>query len=457
MNATNPGGDIVGVKGPAKLAGVRPGDRLLAVNGHRIRDLIDFWFYADEVDAVFEIARDSAKMTLLVQRPEGVPWGIDFAEPLFDGIRLCNNRCPFCFLEQMPRGWRRSLYLRDDDYRLSFLYGNFVTLTNLRQEDWERLEEQRLSPLYVSVHATEPALRRRLLGREETPDICRQLAWLEQLGIVVHAQVVLCPGINDGAHLERTIVDLEQRSRSVWSVALVPVGLTRFRVPPPAGAEGIEGRLRSYTPAEARSLLRWVRPRQRNYRKRWGRTWLYLADEFYLLAQRDKPLTGSVVPAARFYDQFPQLENGVGLVRQLRDDWFRTRGHLPDEVSPPRHVSLVCGTLIAPLLRQIAAELSHRVAGLTADVIAVENALFGPTVTVSGLLTGETLLQVLPGQDLGDLVFLPRAAFEHEGRYTLDDVSVDAVEETLGRPVVLVERMSEVVREIGHRFGRRDV
>ncbi len=437
------GGEIAVVEGLAAAAGLRVGDRVLAVNGHPLRDVIDFRFYADGPVATFRFRRGKEEGSVRLRRRPGIDWGIEFAEPLFDGVRLCGNRCLFCFIEQLPAAWRSTLYLRDDDYRLSFLYGNFVTLSNLRPQDWERLAEQRLSPLYVSVHATEPALRRLLLGRARVADIREQIERLGELGIEVHTQVVLCPGINDGAHLDKTLADLVELEETVPSVALVPVGLTRFRCPAPhqTGLEGAGGLLRSYTPAEAAALLEWAGPRQRAFRRELGRTFLYLADEFYLLA-------GANVPSARMYDGFPQLENGVGLVRLLLDDWARVRRRLPAALPRPVRLTLVSGALVAPLLREMARELGERVAGVSVEVVAVENVTFGPSVTVSGLLTGEALRVGLRGREPGDPVFLPRFAFDLAGERTLDEVTVQDLEEEWGRRVVLVERMGEVVKEM---------
>lgn len=431
------GGIVHAVSGAARACGVQPGDRLLTVDGHRLRDVIDFWFHADGEEATVLLMRGPTETVLRLQRPVGSPWGIEFAEPLFDGLRRCTNHCVFCFLDQLPPGWRRTLYLRDDDFRLSFLYGNFATLSNLRPEDWARLEEQRLSPLYVSVHATDPNLRGTLLGRRGLPDIRDQLLRLEDLGIEVHAQVVLCPGLNDGAALERTVCDLVERASSVRSLSLVPVGLTRFRQCPPAGLEGAVASLRSVTPAEARDLLRWARPHQRAFRQRWGCTWLYPSDELYLLA-------GQRVPTASRYDGFPQLENGVGMVRRLLDDWARVRRRIRLSAPRLRSMTLVCGTLVAPLLRRMAEELCRLVGERVAEVVAVGNETFGHAVTVSGLLTGEDLRRALLGRPLGEIVFLPRAAFDEEGR-TLDGLGVEQLEEDLQRPICLVERMGQVL------------
>jgi len=431
------GGLVVQVSGAAEAAGIRPGDRVLEANGHPLRDVIDWAFYADGNAVTVRVARGEGVFVVRLRRPAGSGWGISFAEPLFDGVRRCQNRCLFCFLDQLPRGWRPSIYLRDDDYRLSFLFGNFVTLTNLQEQDWDRLAEQRLSPLYVSVHATEPALRERLLGRAGIPDIRQQLERLARLGITVHAQVVLCPGINDGEHLERTIADLARLCPPVASVALVPVGLTRFREPATTSGE----RLRLYTPEEARDLCTWTRRLQRTFRSNLGKVFLHLADEFYLLA-------GRPVPGAASYDGFPQVENGVGLVRRLLGDWARVRRRLPSRLTRRVRVTLVSGTLIGPLIQRVAVELQDRVEGLDIQHLPLENRTFGPTVTVSGLLTGETFLESLPGSAWGEILFLPRAAFDPEAKETLDGVTVEELVRRLGRPVVLVERWSQVLRTL---------
>jgi putative radical SAM enzyme (TIGR03279 family) len=355
--------------------------------------------------------------------------GLDFDSPTFDGMRRCHNQCEVCFVAQMPPGLRRSLYVRDDDYRYSLLYGSFITLTNLTAQDWERLAEQRLSPLYISVHATEPALRQRLLGRKDIPDILPQIDRLGALGIEIHTQVVLTPGLNDGAHLERTVAELGERYPTVQSIGVVPVGLTRYH----------RGRCRLYTPGEARAMVRQIAPLQREYRARHGLGLVYLADEWYLLAKLG-------VPGDELYDGYPQIENGIGLVRQFLDESRSlSTGRTALSVSS---CTLICGTLVAPVLRCAARRLAVP-GGVRLDVVPAINRLFGETVTVSGLLGGEDVLAALRGRDLGEMVFLPRAMFsaaadrEDEVR-TLDDLRLQDLGEHLRRPVVMAETMGEV-------------
>jgi putative radical SAM enzyme (TIGR03279 family) len=414
--------------------GLQAGDRLLAINGHTLRDVIDVQFYGAEEELVLEVARAGEAWRLEVERDYGQDLGLSFARPTFDvDIRRCANRCDFCFVKHNPRGLRRSLYVKDDDYRYSFLFGNFVTLTNLTEEDWSRLEEQRLSPLYVSVHATEPDLRRRFLGIKTAPDVLDQLRRLAELGIEVHSQVVLVPGLNDGPHLARTVADLEALyDEPVASVGVVPVGLTKYH----------RGDCRTYTPQVSQEVLDQVEPWRVENRRRWGQAFVYPSDEWYLVA-------GRPVPLARAYDGFPQVENGVGMVRRLLDDWQRVQAGLP--TSLPQKATLVCGTLIAPVLEGIVAAL-NAAAGTAWRLVPVVNDLFGPVTTVSGLLGGRDVLAALQGQALGEVLLLPEAMFT--GRYgagsapagtTLDDLHVDDIAAELGVRVLTAGSMGQVV------------
>jgi len=408
------------------MLGLRPGDRLLAINGHRLRDIIDYQFYGAEEELTLVARRGDQEAILEVERDYEDDLGLEFEDVVFDGMRQCVNRCPFCFVRQMPPGMRPSLYVRDDDYRYSFLMGNFITLTNLTAEDWARIGEQRLSPLYVSVHATNLEVRRRMLGNPRAPDIRAQIARLGRLGIEIHAQVVIVPGMNDGAILEETIADLLALWPTVRSLALVPVGLTRFR----------PGDLRTLTADEARRVLDLADALAEDVAARTATTWLYPSDELYLLA-------GEPIPPAAFYREPAQFENGVGLMRQLLDDWVDARGALSASRVAGR-ATLACGQLVAPTLRAMAHEAAA-CTGAELDVVAVENRFFGPTVTVSGLLTGGDLLDALRGRPLGEAVFVPRAMFDAAGERTLDDLSPDELAQRLGVPLVPVTRMSQVL------------
>ena len=409
----SPGGLIEHIE-PGKLAarlGLRPGDRLIAINDHPLRDVIDFRFYGSEEEMELLIEREGRRFTLKAQREYGEEWGVEFAEPVFDGIRWCNNRCEFCFVNQMPPGMRKSLYVKDDDYRYSFLFGNFITLTNLTEEDWERLAEQRLSPLYVSVHSTDLNLRRELLGNPDAPDVLEQIRRLGELGIEVHTQIVLIPGRNDGPHLKRTIEDLSALYPTVQSIAVVPVGVTRFQ------RHGI----RPYSPSEAKEVVAQVIAYQAHFRKFYEIGLVYLSDEWYFMC--DLPL-----PAAEEYDGFPQLENGVGLARAFLEDWESEKAGLRPTTL---EATVVCGTMPYPLIRQVMEEFSA-VTGAEVEVVAVENRFFGPMVTVSGLLTGQDVVEALRGKIATETLVLPRAMFDAEGKLTLDDMTVEDIEKALG-------------------------
>ena len=425
--------------------GLRPGDVLLSINGHLLRDVIDYRFYGAEEELELVLERGGERIVYQVERGYDQELGLEFTVPTFDGLRLCNNRCEFCFYKGMPPGMRRSLYIKDDDYRYSFLFGNFITLTNLTEADWDRLAEQRLSPLYVSVHATALALRRRVLGNPAAPDVVEQLERLGGLGIQVHAQIVLIPGLNDAPHLACTVADLAALHPTVQSIAVVPLGLTRYH----------RGPFRTYTPEEAGPVVVQISAWQRAYRRQHGLNLVYASDEWYLMAGRE-------VPPAEEYDGFPQLENGVGLTRVFLDERVQVSGRraqgagrgsqvtgrraqVAGRKSQVGKVTLVCGTLIAPVLEVKAMELSEMI-GAAVEVVPVENRFFGPTVTVSGLLTGQDVIAALRGRDPGDAVFLPRAMFDAAGELTLDDISLAAIGEALGARVEVAGTMGEIVK-----------
>jgi putative radical SAM enzyme (TIGR03279 family) len=341
------------------------------------------------------------------------PSALSFSDAVPGGIRQCNNHCEFCFIRGLPRGLRESLYIFDDDYRYSFLWGNFLTLTNLSEADWARIGFQRLSPLNVSVHATDADVRRRLLKNPRAPAILPQLARVARLGIRVNAQVVLCAGINDGAVLEQTIADLAAMYPTVQSLSVVPVGLTRYsRVK----------QIRRPTPDEASTAVEQAERWQASLRARLGVGFVYPSDELCALAGRLEP------PDALSYDGFPVLSNGVGLLRTMLDEWHR----LIDRSPPPkpsgsRSMAWLTGALAAPALERMADEWDAY-AHWRPTVSVVRNSFFGEDVSVSGLLSGGDLVQALHElPDTLDDVVLPRGAFGFDGRCTLDGVSAEEV------------------------------
>jgi len=438
----------------AAKAGLKVGDRLLAVNGKPARDLIDYHFEAVEARVSLTIDRAGQAFEFKLRNAAGEPLGLEFAAPTFDGIQVCNNDCPFCFVYRTPKGFRPTLYIKDDDYRYSFMYGGFVTLTNLKEQDWERIIEQRLTPLYVSVHSTELDLRRRLLGNQTAPDILAQLARLKAAGIQVHTQIVLVPEVNDGAHLEKTVHDLAQFYPIVQTVAIVPVGL--------AGGPGYEGDrrqsrrqhgrgfeqqaampMRPFSGAEAGLIIQAAHGWQKQFRKKLASPFVYLSDEFYLLA-------GQEVPGRAHYEDFDQAENGVGLVRRFLEDWRRVEKKLPLGLSQPLNATLVTAELIAPTFRPILERL-NMVDKLHFNLLSVQNKALGSTVTVAGLLTGRDVIDALmalskSGSPLGEVLFLPQVMLDKKGyggRF-LDDLTSEDVAQATGCRVVMAGLMSEV-------------
>ena len=432
----------------AQEAGLQPGDRVLRVNGEAPRDQLDYRFQTTDSFVSLDVIHDGEPGIVEFEKPIDEPLGIEFADDAFDGTRICNNTCFFCFLKGLPKGLRRPLYLKDDDYRLSFLHGNFVTLTNLSEDDWQRLEQQRLSPLHISVHATELELRRRMLGNRRAPDIREQLRRLAAMRIEAHTQVVLCPGVNDGEALDRTVSDLLQHE-NVLSIGVAPVGSSI------QGEERIDDEgMRACTPAEARRAVRQLGRWQRRARDQHGASIVFPTDEIYLTA-------GARIPAAARYDGFPQWENGVGMVRTLLDDWRRARRRLREgrrrlregrvQLPPnrPRRITLACGTLIAPILQTLAAEMSEWI-DLEIDIVPVANSLFGARVNVSGLLPGADFAVALEGRELGERVFLPRASLDYFGKRFLDDMTPADLEAQIDRPVSFVYTLSEIVEWIAN-------
>ena len=394
----------------AERVELRAGDQLLSVNGTLVCDVIDVLFYASEPVLRLRIRRDGRERLIENERREGEPLGLEFRNPIFDRIRRCNNRCEFCFVSQMPSGLRPSLYVKDDDYRLSFLSGTYVTLTNLAPADWERIAEQHLSPLYVSVHATEPSVRRRLLSNPGAPDVMAQLARLTRMGIEVHTQIVVRPGHNDGVHLDRSVGDLARLYPGVRSVSIVPIGLTKYH--------SFDCRL--HIAAEVRVVVDQVRSWQDRLRPDLGVTFAHLSDEWYLLAGED-------VPPLDHYDGLDLTENGVGLVRRFLSSADEMLDALVSELESP---TFVTGSLFAPVLRSA-------VAGLDAQVVSVVNQFFGESVTVAGLLTGEDVIAQLKGQESDADVVLPAAMFGGPEGQSLDEIWPADIRDALDRKVVL--------------------
>lgn len=433
------GGHITGIE-PGSVAaaiGLQPGDELLAINGQPVEDVIDVQFYGAEEWVELMVRRDGQVSHLTAQRAYEQSLGIEFAHPTFDiDIRRCNNLCEFCFVLQMAPKFRRTLYIKDDDYRYSFLFGHYVTLTNLKDHDWWRIETMRLSPLYVSVHVTDWEMRRQFLRNKTAPDIIPQLRWLAERNIQVHTQLVIVPGFNDGRFLQRSIEELAALWPAVQSVSVVPVGLTKQH----------KYHMRPHTPEEAAATLEYVETLQPIYQQRFGARFVYPTDEWYLV-------TGRQVPLARAYDGQQLHENGLGMVRNFLDEWkkvkkeikdWRLKTNLPSPISNLPSLTLVTATLFAPILQQTTAEFAQ-LTGAIAQVVIILNEKLGHTITVAGLLMGQDVIEQLEKTaELGDILLLPRVMFDHPDRVALDDISPQDIANKFGRAVILADTMGDV-------------
>lgn len=397
----------------AQEIGIATGTELISVNGREIADFLDWEFLSADDELVIEARQPDGELVIYeIERPEGEGMGIALEPPT---IRRCANRCEFCFIEGLPKGLRKSLYVRDDDYRLSFAYGNFATLSNLKDRDIARILEYRLSPLYISVHATPWEARKILLNNPRVPNIVAQLTRLADGGIQFHAQMVIVPGLNDGDVLEQSMRDLWSFGDAVLSVAVVPVGLTQF-------SHLYTGKPMDRDSAEAllRAVDRWA-DRARAER---GEAWVYGSDELYLLAER--PL-----PAADYYGEFPQIENGVGAVAALRKRVAEGLAELPR--LDGRRIGVVTGVSMAGLMPDLLEQLTTTT-GARFEMIVTTNTLFGPTTTTAGLLVGADIQRALQDRSDLDLALIPAECINDNGVF-LDDESFVAVRERLPMPV----------------------
>lgn len=409
--------DSVAMDSIADQMEIVAGDRLLAVNSKLLRDLIDYSYYtASEEEMLLEVEKaDGEIWELEVERSAGESLGLIFSAP---EPSRCANNCLFCFVHQLPKGLRKPLYVKDEDYRLSFLNGNYVTLANLETSELNRIIEQRLSPLYISVHTTNPELRERLLGKSGIPVIYEQLQRLAAARISMHTQIVLCPGLNDGDELQRTVNDLAALFPAVQSLAVVPLGLTdhRHNLPP----------LTPVTAGYARDLIMAWQPQVERLRKKLGQPFLFLADEFYLKA-------GLPFPPVKSYGDFPQIENGVGMVPLFMKEATR----LLSRVRPlgPFRATVVTGVSSFDFVSDFLEQLSEK-SGADLVSLAVENKLFGSSITVSGLISGDDIITSMAGRNIGSCLFVPDVMLKEGEGVFLDNVSLDELSLKLSCQVI---------------------
>jgi putative radical SAM enzyme (TIGR03279 family) len=415
---------------------VSAGDRLLAVNGLPLRDLIDYSYYtASEEELLLEIEKPDGELwELEVERQAGEPLGLTFSAP---APARCANNCLFCFVHQLPKGLRKPLYVKDEDYRLSFLNGNYVTLANLKAPALNRIVEQRLSPLYISVHATNPVLRERLLGKPGIPPVLGQLQQLAAARIVMHTQVVLCPGINDGEELQRTVSELAALYPAVQSLAIVPLGLTAHRRNlPQLTPVGVE---------YAREFVTVWQPDAEALHRKLRKPFLFLADEFFLKA-------GLPFPPVKEYGDFPQIENGVGMVPLfMKEAATLLRGIRPIGAF---RATVVTGVSSFGFVRDFLSELADK-SGVDIVPLAVDNKLFGASITVSGLIAGNDIVTALESRDVGACLLVPDVMLKEGEGVFLDDVSLDGLEQRVGCPVIVFDSTPGGCYKALRSFGRK--
>ena len=407
----------------ADRAGIRAGDKLISINGREIRDVLDYRFFLAEQSVTLKVSRESEEIEVVIKKQQYDDIGLDFETPLMDKKHSCENKCVFCFIDQLPRGMRKTLYFKDDDSRLSFLHGNYITLTNLHDEDIDRIIEMHISPVNISVHTTNPTLRVQMMHNKRAGEVLSYMKRLADAGISLCGQIVLCKGLNDGKELDRSMRDLSELFPAMQSVSIVPAGLTRFR----QKLYPLEG----FTKEDSAAVIEQVDRFAKEFEDKNGSRMFFCSDEFYLKAEL--PL-----PEESYYEGYPQIENGVGMITSLVTEFREELDYLDEYLEnykQPRHVSIATGAAAYDTIKTMAAELEARIEGLQIDVYKIINYFFGETITVSGLLTGKDISEQLEGCDLGDLLLFPSNALRADGDLFLDDMSPEELSQRLGVPV----------------------
>ena len=425
--------------------GFESGDAIISINGIQPRDLIDYQILiSEEILEISVLDKNKKIHNITIEKDQDLNLGINFKDALFDSLKECNNKCPFCFIDQQPPGKRTSLYLKDDDYRMSFLYGSYLTLTNLKKEDWDRIAIQKLSPLFVSVHATHADVRERLLINKKAREILNQITWFEKNAIQIHAQIVICPHINDGDILKQSIYDLscfyKRNQKTVLSVAIVPVGLTKFR----PKEDGLVAINQEY----ALQIIDQVETIQRDMQKKIGTRFCWLSDEWYLIA-------GKELPQYKTYEDMPQESNGVGTIRSFLNMLDIKTKSLPKRIKQKRSVSWVVGKLVYEALIPTKNKLNE-IIGLNINLYGLPSIYWGQEQVVTGLLTGEDLIIGLKDKDLGEAIFIPSMMLKINTDLFLDDKNISEVEKALSTEIHVVDDANDIIKNlIGIKTAKR--
>ncbi len=417
--------------------GFESGDAILTINGIKPRDLIDYQILiSDEILEISVIDKNNKIHEITIEKDQDSNLGISFKDALFDSLKECNNNCPFCFIDQQPPGKRKSLYLKDDDYRLSFLYGSYLTLTNLKENDWDRIKNQKLSPLFVSVHATNPDIREKLLKNKKAREILRQIAWFDKNSLQIHAQIVVCPSKNDGSILKNSIFDLSNfyndKKQTVLSVAIVPVGLTKFR------QENDD--LVAIDKEYAEEIIYEVEKIQEIMKKKIRTRFCWLSDEWYLIAGKD-------LPEYKTYENMPQESNGVGTIRSFLRMLKTQTEVLPKKIKKERKVSWIVGKLVYEALLPTKNKLNN-IEGLTINLYGLPSVYWGQDQVVTGLLTGEDLITGLRNKDLGEAIFIPSMMLKINSDLFLDDKNISEVETILNTDIHVVYEANDIINNL---------
>ena len=412
--------EAVAKKSRADKVGVRCGDILVAINSREINDVLDYRFFLAENEVTLSLMRDGKSLSVKIKKSQYDDIGLDFETPLMDKKHSCENKCIFCFIDQLPRGMRKTLYFKDDDSRLSFLHGNYITLTNLHDKDIDRIIEMHISPVNISVHTTNPELRVKMMHNKRAGEVLSYIKRLADAGISLCGQIVLCKGINDGEELDRSLRDLSQFFPAMQSVSIVPAGLTKFR-------EKLYP-LEEFTKEEAASVIDQIARFGDEMKEKHGVRVFYPADELYLKAER-------ALPDEDFYDGYPQIENGVGMITSTLTEFYDELEYIDEylgEATLPRTVSIATGEAAYCLLKSMALKLEEKIEGLKVNVYKIKNNFFGESITVAGLLTGRDMAAQLEGKALGDILLFPENSLRADGDLFLDDMSPEELSDKLG-------------------------
>jgi putative radical SAM enzyme (TIGR03279 family) len=407
----------------AEEMGIEKGDILVSINGKKILDVLDYLFLISDDYLEVEIEKKDGEVWVLeIDKDYDEDLGIEFENPILDKAKFCKNKCIFCFVDQLPKNMRKSLYFKDDDSRLSFLQGNFVTLTNLSDADIDRIIEYNISPINVSIHTTNPELRVKMLNNKNAGNVLERIKKLTENRIIINGQIVLCPGVNDGIELDRTIEDLYGLYPNICSMAIVPVGVTKFR-------ENLYP-MEIFDKEKATKVINQIDNWHRLLKRKIGTNFVHLSDEFYVLAEK-------ALPHYEDYEGFPQIENGVGLIKKMEYEFDQYLKELPDNLEVDKTITIVTGVSASKFIKELASKLTHKIAKLKLQVVPIINEFFGETITVSGLITGQDIIKQLQNREVGDRLVIPKSMLKSDEPIFLDDVTVEDIEKTFNKDVVI--------------------